>query len=95
MRGIPLEGNVGLALGDPRATGWGNVEELLAILNEQVDAANRMFLAVHSDKGSRPPKPLKIPRPGALGATTAVPSMSPPEEVARFFGRGYDPTRAG
>lgn len=90
MRGIPLEGNVGLALGDPRATGWGNVEELLAALVEVVDAGNRLFFRANTKRGQRQPDPIEVPRPergtGETEDVRAPKRQATSEEIRAFFG---------
>lgn len=73
---------------DPHNGAWGNTEELLAVLAEQVDAGNRLFFAAHAKKGTRPPKPLEIRRPGQVQQRRR---QSSPAEVARFFGMRYTP----
>lgn len=45
-------------------TGWDNKTELLATIAELVDQHSRMFFIANSKKGTHPPKPIKIPRPG-------------------------------
>lgn len=87
--GIPLDGNVGREIGDPRATGWGNVEELLAALVEVSDAGNRLFFKAHAKKGTQAPKAIKVPRPErATGETEPVrrKRQATSEELRAFFG---------
>lgn len=53
---------------DPDGAGadWRNREELLATLIEVVDLADRNFVAAHSKRGARKPKPINIRRPHEL-----------------------------
>ena len=44
-------------------TAWDANTELQAVTVEMLDAVLRAYTQVHSKKGSRPPKPLEIPRP--------------------------------
>lgn len=87
MNGLPLGSAFGRALG-ARET-WGNVEELLAVAIENIDATNRILYAANSKKGATQPKPIKVPRPsGQTGETDPVPKKRPAtsEELARYFG---------
>lgn len=43
--------------------GWSDEKELLATQIEVVDALRRAFIMAHSKQGTRPPEPIKIPRP--------------------------------
>lgn len=89
---LPLDGAVGRELGDPRATGWGNVEELLAALIETVDAGNRLYFRAHTKKGKEQPKPIRVPRPtkapGEDGAVRKPKRQATSEEMRAFFGGG-------
>lgn len=87
--GIPLDGNVGREIGDPRATGWGNVEELLAGILEVVDAGNRLYFRAHTKRGAQQPKPIKVPRPERTTGETEpvkVKRQATSEELRAFFG---------
>lgn len=86
---IPLTGALGFELGDHRATGWGNVEELLAALVELTDGTNRLLFRANTKKGVTQPKPIKVPRPsGEPGETEPVKRKRPAtsEELKAFFG---------
>ncbi len=66
-------------------TGWTNTHELLAALIEVTDYGNRLYLQVHSRKGSRQPKPIKIRRPGEQEPRGRG-RQATGEEMRRFFG---------
>lgn len=94
MRGIPLHDSaLGRALGSRQAGEWGNVEELLKVIAEQVDAGNRLFVRANSKRSAQQPKPLEITRPeprrpkghkAAVEAPKKRPATS--EELVAFFG---------
>lgn len=88
IAGLPLNSAFGRKLG-ARET-WGNVEELLAALIEQVDAGNRLLYRINSKRGTKQPDPIKVPRPsGRDGETDPVPKKRRPatsEELVKFFG---------
>lgn len=44
-------------------TSWTDERELLATQIEVVDGLRRAFIMAHSKKGTKPPEPIKIPRP--------------------------------
>lgn len=48
---------------DPEWWSWDGQHELLAVIAELLDGANRMYLMAHSKKGAAKPQPIKIPRP--------------------------------
>jgi hypothetical protein len=72
----------------PDVAGWTNTDELLAALVEVVDYGNRLYLQVHAKKGSRPPKPIQIRRPGQPEAADPPKKkrrQATGEEMRRFF----------
>jgi hypothetical protein len=80
---LPLrETALGRALGAV-TPGWSSTEELLAAIVEQVDLSNRLFVMAHSKKGTRPPTPITITRPGQA---IEKPKLATPDEVRSFFG---------
>lgn len=88
---LPLTGAVGHALDDPRATGWGNTEELLAALIETVDSGNRLYFRANTKRGTRQPDPITVPRPERKTGETEDVSrprkrQATPEEMRAFFG---------
>lgn len=90
VAGLPLaDSNFGRALGLRQAGEWGNVEELLKLVAEQLDASNRLFIMANTKKGTPPPKPIKIERPPARrpkGAPKpAARRQATSEEMAQFF----------
>lgn len=93
VKGLPPDSAIARALNP--SLGWGTTEELLAVLTEQVDLSNRLFLKAHSREGSGDPKPFITIRRPWQDDTDSKPKMSDPADVARFLGRGYDPTRGG
>lgn len=76
--------------------GWGNAEELLALIAELLDGGNRMFFSAHTKKGTTAPKPLEVRRPIAHDqADDDVELVEAPrkrqatsEEIKAFFGGG-------
>lgn len=44
-------------------TAWTDERELLATQIEVIDALRRAFIVAHSKQGTRPPEPVRIPRP--------------------------------
>lgn len=99
LRGIPARDSALGAKLDVRQVGeWGNVEELLVLVAQVVDAGNRLFFSAHSKKGAQQPKPLDVPRPGRRGEEEAEKKRRPAtsEELAAFFGGAVrvDPTPA-
>jgi hypothetical protein len=42
---------------------WSEERELLALNIEVLDSLRRAFLMANSKKGTKPPKPIQIPRP--------------------------------
>lgn len=46
--------------------GWTYTEELLATIAELIDRADRNFIAAHSKRNARKPRPIQITRPGEL-----------------------------
>lgn len=69
---------------DPSGWGssWTNQEELLAAIAELVSQSNTLFIQANSKKGARPPKPLRIPRPG-----DEKPKPATGEELKTFMER--------
>lgn len=65
---------------DPGHRGWGNTEELLALLLETTVAVN-----------SKPGKRFEVPRP----YRPAAPKMATAEEMRAFFGGAYVPAGDG
>ena len=51
------------ALWHSTKTSWTDERELLATQIEVVDGLRRAFIMAHSKKGTKPPEPVKIPRP--------------------------------
>lgn len=43
---------------------WGDVEHLLAIIGDRLEAANYLFASANAGKGKKPDKPKPLPRPG-------------------------------
>lgn len=82
VEGLPSESSLYRVL-HPGAADWGHSEELLAILAELQDEANRMFYTVNWRKAAR--KPIQLRRPWQ--ATEPVrPVRASHEEILRFFG---------
>jgi hypothetical protein len=87
------------------SAGWTDTEELLAMVVEKVHDLTVLTLRAHFDlKGTAPPPPLHVPRPGEPDAAPAAPDaepaprpMSPVAEQQRFFGGGvtYVPPKEG
>lgn len=44
-------------------TSWTDERELLATQIEVLDALRRAFVVAHSKQGTRPPEPIRVPRP--------------------------------
>jgi hypothetical protein len=96
---LPRESALARAI-DPDMARWSAVEELLALIAEQVDLGNRMFFQVNTDKTAKQPVPLRVrrPRDGELARMSAEseptvrvvenPKMATSEEIAAFFGGG-------
>ena len=85
---LPLESRTARALGAVAPGQWHNVEELLALLAEELDFGNRLFLMTHSKKGARQPKPLKVPRPRDAGRENRPKPQASTNELKAFFGSG-------
>lgn len=71
---------------------WTTADYLLALTAELVDKTNRILEVTFSKKGTKAPKPIRIPRPGD-GERRRPVSMSSPE-ARSFFGAMpvyYDP----
>lgn len=49
---------------NPETFGWTYTEELLALIAEILDQSTRLFIMANSKKGTKPPDPLEIQRPG-------------------------------
>lgn len=62
VQGLSPTGSLARAM-EPEVAGWTNESELLATLVEISDAHRINYVAAHSTKGTRLPKPLKVPRP--------------------------------
>lgn len=74
---------------DPEGWSWDTRAELLAAVAELVDYGNRLFLQANSKKGTKPPKPIQIARPGRQAAVAPDAPPRPQasaDEIARFFG---------
>lgn len=65
--------------------GWGPTQELLATIAELVDAGNRLFFSANSKKGTRLPRPIRIPRPSERRRRRKRNATG--EELARMVGR--------
>jgi hypothetical protein len=79
------------AIAERHLHGWSNTEELLAIACELIDQSNRLFFQANSKKGSKPPKPIEIRRPGRddpspTSAETGRRRQATSEELRAFFG---------
>lgn len=74
--GLPADSSLIAQDLDPEHRGWGNAEELLALLLET-------FVAVNSKPGGR----FEVPRP----YRAAKPKMATAEEMRSFFGGSYVP----
>lgn len=71
---------------------WDLKAELLASLIEVIDYGNRNFIMANSKKGTKPPQPIRVPRP-TDSASRALPmeTAEPPRhatasEIKAFFG---------
>lgn len=85
INGLPPGGALHRSI-DPARVDWSQTDELLATLVEVVDIGNRDFAAVHSDKGSPPRKPIRVPRPGHEAEPAPARRQATPEEMRAFFG---------
>ncbi len=65
---------------------WTTTDYLLAMVAELTDGTNRLLEAAFGKKGSKPHRPLRIPRPGDLDAERPRPVSMSSEEARSFFG---------
>lgn len=89
MHHVPLDGAVGLKLEAPAAIGWQNGEELLALVAELLDQANRLYFVAHTKKGTPVPTALEVPRPERTARQTdpvRPKRNATSEELAEMFG---------
>lgn len=84
--GLPHESAFGLALG-AYTPGWGNAEELLALIAELTHDSNRLFVVANSRKGTAIPKRLELERPPRKGQKKTYRNATS-EEIAAMFGLG-------
>lgn len=85
MKGLPAESALARAHGAPLPGDWTNADELLAVLAELAHAQILLTLRINTEKGTRLPEPLTIPRP-YVDAEETKPKLASPEEIRRFFG---------
>jgi hypothetical protein len=66
---------------------WGHVEELLALVLEQIVALHQSFIKANSDpkRSTRTPKPYRYPRPNDERSSRNVVGMS---DMARLLTKG-------
>lgn len=65
---------------------WTRTDELVASLIEVVDASAWRVVSPHLKKGARPPKPLRVPRPGQPQRRHRRKATA--EDLKRLFGGG-------
>ncbi len=85
VRALPPDSAIARATDPHAAVGWGNAEELLALLAELVDLGNRTFLSANARPGVRVPEPVQIPRPGE---SVEVCRRASPSDVSRLLDAG-------
>lgn len=80
VRGLPPRSTV---VRDTNTDGkeWGTVEELLSLVAEELDMANRIAYAAAAGKRAKMWKPLEVPRPYTRRPT----KPSTPSELRKFF----------
>lgn len=65
---------------------WTRTDELIASLIEVVDASAWRVVSPHLKKGTRPPTPLRVPRPGQPQRRHRRKATS--DDLKRLFGGG-------
>ena len=65
---------------------WDTKTELLAVIAELIDFNSRLYIMAHSKKGAQPPKPIKIPRPGAI--EIEAPKISSTDAMSKIWNMG-------
>lgn len=66
MNGLPLESRTARELGAPKPGGWGNPEELLAGVIDELRISSYYFVKANSKKGAIVPEPKMVRRPSEL-----------------------------
>jgi len=66
VNGLPLESRTARELGAPKPGGWGNLEELLAGVIDELRISSYYFVKAHSKKGAIVPEPKMVRRPSEL-----------------------------
>lgn len=74
---------------------WSEERELLALNIEVLDSLRRAFLMANSKKGTKPPKPVQIPRPWQQEQERAAPRGTRMRDLLRQAGLQVKVVREG
>lgn len=87
LEGLPVTSATVRAADERAGMGWTVDTDLLALIAEVLDHGNAQQYMIHSKKGTQPPKPINIPRPGDEERRRKR-RIATPEEIKEIFSGG-------